>query len=451
MRHGLHPWIGLPLLALLVTPASIADDEGCWQDLHASSPERQLACLDSTSPTGRELIRLLSLCDASTDHRVIAGLLERIRAQPEGDPELAEQLVRFLPHQHPIYQERDRWQVIRLRAYLIATLTDTGFPDSGLPWLADSLIFVDERMAAVEVGSAVRAAGTLGRKGRQFLPYMLRMLGLQFAEEEFSLSRYDVSFPPQEATTVQLEVLRAVEKIGRASDGELLKTLRAVAEAPPRSPLEPRVITAARHALRQVEQRTPEAVQPRTTRSAADPASMATPWRAPAERPEIDLLDVRITDHKGTDRILGDLIDRPALLVFFYTRCQNAGKCSMSVGRLAHLQRGLRSAGIDRSIRLLAITFEPAHDTPERLKRFVQDRGLVLGEYAMTGRIHEADHQAFIRELDIPVSYSAGWVNTHGVEAVLLDAAGRLTRRYAANGWTVERIAQDLERLGAAP
>lgn len=441
----------MPLLALLVSPAASADDERCWQELHASTLERQLACLDNASPTRRELIRLLSLSDASTDHRVIAGLLERIRTQQVADPEIAERLARFLPHQHPIYQDRDRWQVIRLRAYLIATLTDLGFPDSGLPLLADSLIFVDERMAAVEVGSAVRAAGTLGEKGRQFLPHMLRMLGLQFAEEEFSLSRHDVNFPPQEATTVQLEVIRAAERIGRASDGELFATLRAIADSPTGSPLEPRVIAAARRALRQVEQRTSETAPSEPTRSAAGPASGATPWRAPAERPKIELLDVRITDHNGTDRILGDLIDRPVLLVFFYTRCQNAGKCSISVSRLAYLQRELHKAGIDRSMRFLAITFEPAHDTPQRLKRFVQDRGLLLGENALTGRIHEADHEAFIRDLDIPVSYSAGWVNTHGVEAVLLDAEGRLARKYAANGWTFDRIVQDLERLDAAP
>lgn len=451
MSNRCLQWIGIVLLALPASGMAGTGAERCWKEPHLATPEKRFACLDRASPTSQELVQLLSLSDATTDHRVIAGLLERIRLRQVVDPVIAELLARFLPHQHPIYQDRDRWHVIRLRAYLIATLTDIGFPDSGLPWLADSLIFIDERMAAIEVGSAVRAAGTLGEEGRQFLPTMLRMLGMQFSEEEFSLSRYDMNFPQQEATTVQLEVLRAVTRIGRGSDGDLLTTLRAIAHSPAHSPLDPRAKAAAEQALRQVERRTSESAHQNPSRNAVGPASLATPWQAPTSRSNVDILNTRMTDHDGRHRALRELIDRPVILVFFYTRCHNAGKCSTSVSRLAYLQRELQRAGIDRSVRLLAITFEPAYDTTERLKRFVQVRGLLLTEYALTVRIHEADHEAFIRALDIPVSYSAGWVNTHGVEAVLLDAEGRLARKYAANGWTYDRIAQDLERLDVTP
>lgn len=451
LRDRCFQWIGIVLLALPASGVASTESDRCWQEPHLATPEKRFACLDRALPTSQELARLLALSNATTDHHLIAGLFERIRRQQVVDPEMAELLARFLPHQHPIYQDRDRWHVIRLRAYLIATLTDIGFPDSGLPWLADSLIFIDERMAAVEVGSAVRAAGTLGEEGRQFLPTMLRMLSMKFSEEEFSLSRYDMHFPKQEATTVQLEVLQAVTRIGRASDGDLLITLRAIAHSPSHSPLDPRVQLAAQQALRQFEQRTSELAHQNPSRRAASPVSMATPWWSPTARPSVDMLDTRITDHDGRHRVLRELIDRPVILVFFYTRCHNAGKCSTSVSRLAYIQRELQRAGLDRSVRLLAITFEPAYDTTERLKPFVQDRGLTLTEHALTIRIHEGDHQAFMRALDIPVSYNAGWVTTHGVEAVLLDAEGRLARKYAADGWTYERIAQDLERLDVTP
>ncbi len=451
MRTRCVQWFCMLVLALQASSAASAEAKRCWQEFHQATLDQRFACLDRTSLTNQELVKLLSLSDATTDHRVIAGLLERIRRQQIVDPEVAEQLARFLPHQHPIYQNRDRWHVIRLRAYLIATLTDIGFPDSGLPWLADSLIFIDERMAAIEVGSAVRAAGTLGAEGRQFLPTMLRMLSMTFSEEEFSLSRYDVNFPKQEATTVQLEVLQAVRKLGRASDNELLATLRAIVQGPAHSAFDPRAKAAAQQALHQVEQHASESAKPNLSRSATGPTSMATEWQHPAARPRVDVLNTRITDHDGRPRVLRELIDRPVMLVFFYTRCHNAGKCSMSVSRLAYIQLELQRAGIDGSLRLLAITFEPAHDTPERLKRFVQIRGLSLTEHALTVRIHEADHEAFIRALDIPVGYSAGWVNTHGVEAVLLDAEGRLVRKYAADGWTYDRIVQDLERLDGMP
>jgi protein SCO1/2 len=436
----------LCLLALIFSGTAFTDDGLCWRSFHQLAADRQLACLAGNNvPSATVLVQLLSVSDSATDHRVLGGLLERIRVAKPAVPATAEALANFLPHQHSIYEDRDRWHVVRLRAYLIATLTDVGFPALAMPTLADSLFFTDERMAPVEVGSAVRAAGALGDDGRRFLPSMLRLLSMRFADEEFSLSRYDTNFPRLESTTVQLEVLRAVGRIGRSTDNEVLLTLRAIVDSPKFSPLDSRVIYAAQLALRQVEGRTGHETLARRVPTSSDVD--ITAWQSPAKRIKIDLQRIHITDHSGVHRLLGEIVDRPVLLSFFYTRCQNAGKCSLTISQLGFLQRALSEAGETSKIRLLAITFEPEFDTPERLRRFVQDRGMILSEYALTARIHEADHEAFVRALDMPVSYNAGWVNTHGVEAVLLDAAGRVARKYRADSWRFERLSADLARL----
>jgi protein SCO1/2 len=118
----------------------------------------------------------------------------------------------------------------------------------------------------------------------------------------------------------------------------------------------------------------------------------------------------------------------------------------MSVSRLAWLQKELEAEGLARDVRLLALTFEPAFDTPTRLKRFVQNRGFVPSAHAIAARLQEPGHEVLLHDLDIPVSYSAGWVNTHGVEAVLLDGDGRLTRKYTAT-WDVPMVVADVRTL----
>lgn len=429
----------------------------CWETLHGLTVKEQLACVQPISLAGAatgNLADLFSTSDSATDHRVIAGLLEEIRRRGDTDIELSAQLAQMLPHQSAIYQDRDKFQVIRLRSYLFATLADMGFPNSAMPMLVDALAFVDERMAAVEIGSAIRVAGTLGDDGRQFLPYMLRTINQRFAEEEFSLSRYAVDFPREEATTVQLEVIGTAEKIGLATDKELLTVLRAIADSPTYSELDPRFVAASRRALQIVEQREAgHAHHEHHTEWSGEQAapSLVSAWVSPVERRLLQDLDIRIVDQDGNEHVLADLLDRPVLLTFFYTRCQNAGKCSMSISRLAYLQKKLGIAGLARDVRLLALTFEPAYDTPERLKRFVQDRGLTLDEFALSGRLGTSYHQSFIRELDIPVSFSAGWVNTHGVEAVLIDTDGRLARKYTATAWNTEQIIGDFGTLLAEP
>lgn len=163
--------------------------------------------------------------------------------------------------------------------------------------------------------------------------------------------------------------------------------------------------------------------------------------------PRLTELDVRYTDQEGESGRLADLFDRPVLITFFYSRCQNSKKCPMTVSRLASLQRSLREAGLEERARLLAVTFEPQVDTPERLKRYVGNRGLEFGATALALRLEGDRQQEVVDALGAPVAYNAGWVNGHGVELSLLDASGALVAKYHALEWRNPRVLEDLRRL----
>ena len=180
--------------------------------------------------------------------------------------------------------------------------------------------------------------------------------------------------------------------------------------------------------------------------------ALLTAWTPPSERAPLKNVDIALRDHDGRARTLAALLDRPVLLTFFYTRCQNAAKCSMTVSQLAVLQRQLTRARVHDKVRLIAITFEPQFDSPERITRFATARGLQLGESALAVQLDADRHPQLVKELEIPVSYNAGWVGTHGVEASLLDAGGRVVRKYTTLLWDNDQVLRDLERvLGERP
>ena len=111
------------------------------------------------------LSRKLLQCNRHTNHKVIAGIVTEVRNSGIHSIAISEILSSMLPYQAEIYQDRDKWEVLRLRSYILLALGEIGFPDSAVPMLVDALAYVDERMKVVELGSAIKVVGNLGEEG----------------------------------------------------------------------------------------------------------------------------------------------------------------------------------------------------------------------------------------------------------------------------------------------
>ena len=178
-----------------------------------------------------------------------------------------------------------------------------------------------------------------------------------------------------------------------------------------------------------------------------DDSIFGTPWTVVGKRTQLEGLDISVKDHDGRDRELAKLNEKPILMTFFYTRCENASKCSTTIVALAMLQRELIRAGMQDKVRILAVTYEPHFDTPERLTRFVKDRGMVLSENALAIQLDATRQRRLLGELAVPVNFNAGWVNTHAVDSNLIDSKGRLVRKYSTLLWDTDQMVADLKRL----
>jgi protein SCO1/2 len=402
----------------------------CLQRLRAA-PDDALHSLASVES-------LLAHSDGATDDLLVAAALDVIRGLGPRAQSAGATLSALLSYRAAIYHDRDKLISSRLRAYVFATLSDIGVPEAAEPALLDALAHVDERMVPLEVGAAARAVGTLGARGDAFKDYLVSVLSTRISEEEFTLAHFESRFTPDQSTTIQIEALRALGRIADRDDAQARNVLRGFAQLPESSGADPRAIAAAKRAENLVGNRT--AWPAGTTRT-------TTPWIAATNRVAAPRLDVPMTDHDGHAHSLKDLLDRPSVVVFFYTRCQNDAKCSMTMSHLAFLQRQLVREGIEERVRLIAITYEPQFDAPARLNRFATDRGLELGAQAVMVQVDPARQQQVIDELLAPVSYNTAWVSAHGVECSLLDAHGRLVRKYSTVTWDDDDVVADLKRL----
>ncbi len=381
------------------------------------------------------LTDFLARADGATDHSEIARAIDELRAMKTKAAPAAETLSSLLPHRAKLYRDRDRVEVVRLRSHILVTLSEIGFPQSAEWALFDILAHLDETITAREVGAAARCVRALdAHRGREFAPKLLEALSLQRGEEELSLDRYDLTFPPEEATTIQLEAVRSLAFAATTADDNVLRVLRQLSGA---SETDRRVVREARQALGAI------------IRGAAgsQPADGVRPWTPIAERARLGNLDIAFTDHEGRGGVLRRVVDKPVVITFFYTRCQNARKCSMAVNRLGALQRQLARTGIEEDVRLLAITYEPQFDTPERIHRYATDRGLRLGENALALRLDESCQQRLVDEIQAPANYNTGWINTHGVELSLLDRNGGIVRKYHTVLWDNDQVVRDLQRI----
>lgn len=134
---------------------------------------------------------------------------------------------------------------------------------------------------------------------------------------------------------------------------------------------------------------------------------------------------------------------QPTFVVFFYTRCDNPRKCSLTIGRLAQLQALLGDADLLGTIRTAAITYDPQFNHPQRLRGYAESRSVRLDDNHRVLRVVEgaADLQ---KAFDVGAGFVSTLVNRHRIEAHLLDASGRRCISYTRLMWSEQVVLEDV-------
>jgi protein SCO1/2 len=137
---------------------------------------------------------------------------------------------------------------------------------------------------------------------------------------------------------------------------------------------------------------------------------------------------------------------QPTIVVFFYTRCDNPNKCSLTISKLAHLQDAIVQRRLGGRLRTMAITYDRDYDIPVRLHQYGRNRGVLFGPDHRLVRTYqgEGELKAFF---DPGVNYGAHTVNRHRIDLFVLDRRGEIAVKFARAQWTVDRVLEEAVAL----
>jgi protein SCO1/2 len=378
-----------------------------------------------------------------TPEEDVAALVDALRRDPAG----RDALVELLPERARLYAGRSANATARLRGWILAAFEEVGLPDAALPYVLDEL---QNGRHAYLVAAAARALRGLERPTGHAVPFLLQAIrNIRDADDALSFDSFRPGWPAPDATTATEEVLRTLAWLGShaIAAGPELEALRedeGALSAPARTRLEA-VLAGLGNGQDHCCGHDESPVSLVTTGLSVTGDSTPAAGPAPAQ--------VELEDQDGHTLTFGEFFGRvPSVVVFFYTRCDNPNKCSLTITRLAGLQRALRHEGLEERLRTAAITYDPGFDLPPRLRAYGENRGVAFGDghRFLRTRDQAAGFERLREYFGLGVNFGPTLVNRHRIELFLLDRECRIAVTFARLRWDAEAVlAQALALVGA--
>lgn len=354
-----------------------------------------------------------------------AALVDAIAA----DGRRRDELLDLLREEQALYRDRSTATIARMRGWALLALERAGVSDRALPFVLEEL---DVGTDPYLVAAAARALRSYPRPHASLVPFVLGALAnIRYRDEPLSFAAYGAYAVSATGTSAVREILATLAWLGpHAKDA--IPQLEALL-APGGLPVKLR--GDVRRALLAI----------RDPGYGADEAGIASCCGAQAPPPtsrngDAGIDAVVLEDHAG-DRISFKAFfhGQPSIVAFFYTRCDNPLKCSLTIAKLARVQQLLEAEHVADRIRTAAITYDPAFDLAPRLRAYGQDRGVRMDTghrlfRAVTG--NDAVRDLF----GLGVNYVGSLVNRHRIELHVLDAQARIAASFERLRWDEREV-----------
>lgn len=381
---------------------------------------------------------------ADQSEEQFAKMVDALSAD-SGRPELLADLLR---ENHPAYDQRSAAAIVRMRGWVLLALARTGVSDRELPFVLEELVAGTD---AYLTAAATRALRSYAQPNAALAPFVMHALA-NISDEPLSFENYGEYATSSTDTTAVRELLAALAWLGatarnilpeltslRAEPGRFSKSLAAEVD---------RIIAA-------IDLATPKNEE-ETSPCCTLPLRLGQRLRTFQNRPAHELADsIVFEDQHGKPLRFQEFFrGRPSIVVFFYTRCDNPWKCSLTVSKLARVQQLLRQRGVDDQIQAAAITYDPGFDGPQQLLGYGQDRGINFD--ARNRMLRTTQGFAALREyFNLGVNFIGSLVNRHRIELYILDRQARIAASFERLHWdesqVVDRAVELLQDDAASP
>lgn len=361
-----------------------------------------------------------------------AALVDALAA----DPDRREQLTDLLCEDHPLYDQRGTATIIRMRGWILLALARVGISDAALLFVLDEL---DTGADPYLIAAAAHAVRSLPRPTSALAPFVMRALtNIRYRNEPVSFENYGEYAVSSTGTSPVRELLATLAWLGPHARGVLpeLELLRAQRGGFSRKLLVD--VDGAVEAIRGAGQ----------VDECGDDMCCTLPsglkntfsWAMSSRHGCEPIESTVFEDQSGELSTFTELFrGHPSIVVFFYTRCDNPLKCSLTVTKLARVQQLLELQGLADQIHTVAISYDPAFDLPERIRGYGQHRGMRMDACHRMLRATDG-MEALSRHFKLGVNFIESLVNRHRIEAYILDAEGRIAASFERLHWDEQQV-----------
>ncbi|MGP8226004.1 MAG: SCO family protein [Terracidiphilus sp.] len=165
--------------------------------------------------------------------------------------------------------------------------------------------------------------------------------------------------------------------------------------------------------------------------------------------------DFKLRNQDGRPIHLGQFKGKALVVTFIYTRCPSPDFCPRVTRNFAVLEKQLAgNPTLYANTHLLCISFDPEHDTPERLRAYGASyigsdakSAFAHWEFAVPDKPVLAEMASFF---DLGMTGNADSTITHTLSTTLIGPDGKVARFYPGNEWTPEQVLADVKLLAAS-
>jgi len=160
--------------------------------------------------------------------------------------------------------------------------------------------------------------------------------------------------------------------------------------------------------------------------------------------------DFKLRNQDGRPIHLGQFRGKSLVVTFIYTRCPSPEFCPRITRNFAALEKLLRaSPALYARTHLLSVSFDPDHDTPERLRTYGAGYMGIDAKNAFAHWEFAAPEKSVLAAMaqvfDLGISTEPDATITHTLSTTLIGPDGKVARFYPGNEWTAEQVCADLK------
>lgn len=165
--------------------------------------------------------------------------------------------------------------------------------------------------------------------------------------------------------------------------------------------------------------------------------------------------DFKLRNQDGHAIHLDQFRGKTLLLTFIYTRCPMPNFCPLVTHNFAVIDRQLAAnPALYAKTHLLCVSFDPEHDTPERLRAYGAE---YIGSDAKNAFVHwdfavptKPELLEMAKFFDVGITPGPDETITHTLSTTLIGPKGKVEQFYPGNEWTPEQVVADVNRAASS-